>query len=170
MPRDFRDVDPRELRVPSSRSSGADPFKLQRQIAQFGASAVGMPPLWVYESSDGFLVAYNGVTRATRIAKLPPGSPRSRRGHRKAAPGVCRRPENWRFAPMIQPIQQQLIRELTAICELSPDVRFGQLLANLGFLAEDHPGRSLWDIDDQELLDVMRRHLGDLTRRQSHVA
>jgi hypothetical protein len=70
---DFRDVDPRELRVPSSRRKGADPAKLLRQIALFGKSIVGMPPPWVYEGSDGILVLYNGVTRATRIAKLLPG-------------------------------------------------------------------------------------------------
>ncbi len=69
----FRDVDPRELRVPSSHFS-ADPFKLHRQIGQFGASKAGMPPLWVYEGSDGVLVISNGVTRATRIAKLAPGT------------------------------------------------------------------------------------------------
>lgn len=33
-----------------------------------------MPPPWVYEASDGVLVLYNGVTRATRIAKLTPGT------------------------------------------------------------------------------------------------
>ncbi len=33
-----------------------------------------MPPLIVYEASDGVLVIYNGVTRATRIAKLAPGN------------------------------------------------------------------------------------------------
>jgi hypothetical protein len=33
-----------------------------------------MPPPWVYEGTDGFLVLYNGVTRATRIAKLAPGT------------------------------------------------------------------------------------------------
>ncbi len=71
---DFRDVDPRELRVPPSRRQGADPAKLQRQIALFGRSAVGMPPPWVYEGTDGVLVLYNGVTRATRIAKLAPGT------------------------------------------------------------------------------------------------
>ena len=32
-----------------------------------------MPPLTVFEASDGVLVIYNGVTRATRIAKLVPG-------------------------------------------------------------------------------------------------
>jgi hypothetical protein len=71
---DFRDVDPRELRVPPSRRQGADPAKLARQIALFGRSAVGMLPPWVYEASDGVLVLYNGVTRATRIAKLAPGT------------------------------------------------------------------------------------------------
>ena len=71
---EFRDVDPRELRVPSSRRSGADPIKLHRQIARFGASSAEMPPIIVYEGSDGVLVIYNGVTRATRIAKLAPGS------------------------------------------------------------------------------------------------
>jgi hypothetical protein len=71
---DFRDVDPAELRVPRSRLSGADPVKLHRQIAQFGASTVGMPRIWVYEGSDGVLKIVNGVTRATRIAKLAPGS------------------------------------------------------------------------------------------------
>jgi hypothetical protein len=33
-----------------------------------------MPPPWVYEGVDGVLVLYNGVTRATRIAKLAPGT------------------------------------------------------------------------------------------------
>lgn len=43
-------------------------------MAQFGASTAGMPPLWVYEAADGVLVVYNGVTRATRLAKLAPGT------------------------------------------------------------------------------------------------
>jgi len=73
MPQDFRDVDPCELRLPS-RQGGADPFKLQRQIARFGASSAGMPAPWVYEASDGVLVVYNGVTRPTRIAKLAPAA------------------------------------------------------------------------------------------------
>src|SRR5947209_16928666 len=74
MPTTFRDLDPRTLRIPSSRPTGADPFKLQRQIALFGASNAGMPPPLVYEGTDGELVIFNGVTRATRMAKLAPGS------------------------------------------------------------------------------------------------
>jgi hypothetical protein len=74
MPPTFRDVDPRTLRVPSSRPAGADPLKLQRQIARYGSSSSGMPPPWVYEGTDGELVLFNGVTRATRIAKVAPGT------------------------------------------------------------------------------------------------
>ena len=74
-PRVFLDVDPRTLRLPGSRRSGADPWKLHRQIAQFGASVQGMPTLEVSRGTDGELVINNGVTRATRIAKLSPGTP-----------------------------------------------------------------------------------------------
>jgi hypothetical protein len=72
-PRVFLDVDPRMLRVPPSRLSGADPFKLHRQIAQFGDSDQGMPTIEVSRGADAELVINNGVTRATRIAKLSPG-------------------------------------------------------------------------------------------------
>lgn len=72
-PRVFLDIDPRTLHVPSSRLSGADPMKLQRQIARFGKSKQGMPTLEVYRGADGQLMISDGVTRATRIAKLLPG-------------------------------------------------------------------------------------------------
>jgi hypothetical protein len=70
----IREVDPNELRLPPSRSSGADGWKLHQQIRQFGASREGMPPIFVYEDPDGVLEISDGVTRATRIAKLAPGS------------------------------------------------------------------------------------------------
>src|SRR5882672_6344788 len=72
-PRLFVDVDPRSLHLPSSRIAGADPLKLQRQIARFGISIQGMPPLEVYRGTDGELMVYDGVTRATRVARFLPG-------------------------------------------------------------------------------------------------
>ena len=72
-PRLFLDVDPRMLHLPPSRITGADPLKLQRQIARFGISLQGMPTLEVSRGSDGKLMINDGVTRATRIAKLLPG-------------------------------------------------------------------------------------------------
>lgn len=74
MSADFRDVDPAELPLPGSRSAGADRYKLQQQIAQHGTSVAGMPPLLVYEGSDGVLELADRVTRATRVAKLLPGT------------------------------------------------------------------------------------------------
>jgi hypothetical protein len=67
-------VDPRELHLLPSQAGGADPYKLQTQIARFGTSTAGMPPPWVYRGTDLALVLYNGVTRATRIAKLAAGT------------------------------------------------------------------------------------------------
>lgn len=74
MAANLRDVDPADLRLPSSRTSGADPVKLQQQIAKHGTSTAGMPPLVAYEGSDGVLELFDGVTRATRVAKLLPGT------------------------------------------------------------------------------------------------
>jgi hypothetical protein len=73
-PRVFLDVDPRTLRLPATRRSGADPIKLHRQIARFGNSIAGMPPLLLSRGADGEFVITDGVTRATRAAKLLPGT------------------------------------------------------------------------------------------------
>jgi hypothetical protein len=74
MPSVMVEVDPRSLHVPPSRLSGADPYKLNRQIALFGSSIANMPEPWAYRGSDGEIMLYNGVTRATGIAKLSPGT------------------------------------------------------------------------------------------------
>ena len=66
---------------------------------------------------------------------------------------------------MIAPTQREALSLLAEVVELSPDVRLGQLFAHLGFLGEDQTGRSLGDIDDEELLTVLYHHLGELTAR-----
>ena len=70
---EYLDVDPRFLRLPPARSSGADLVKLSRQITEYGDSMVGMPRLVAYRASDGELVIYDGVTRATRSPSCCPG-------------------------------------------------------------------------------------------------
>jgi len=72
-PREFLQVDPAKLHLPASRRDGADPQKLQRQSIRFGTSIDGMPPPEVKRGTDGELVIFDGVTRATRVAKLLPG-------------------------------------------------------------------------------------------------
>jgi hypothetical protein len=67
-------VDPAELHLPPGRRQGADPGKLARQIAQHGKSLDGMPVVQVIRGRDGKLRINDGVTRATRAAKLQPGA------------------------------------------------------------------------------------------------
>ena len=67
-------VDPLQLRLPSGRQFGADPAKLQRQISRFGASIDSLPPLLVTRGKNDELLLIDGVTRATRAAKLRSGS------------------------------------------------------------------------------------------------
>jgi hypothetical protein len=74
-PREFLQVDPATLHLPGSRRDGADATKLLRQIARHGTSLAGMPPPEVKRGSDGALVIFDGVTRATRAAKVAPGTP-----------------------------------------------------------------------------------------------
>ncbi len=74
-PREFLQVDPASLHLPGSRRDGADPVKLQRQFAKHDTSIEGMPPPEVKRGSDGELVIFDGVTRATRVAKYLPGTP-----------------------------------------------------------------------------------------------
>jgi hypothetical protein len=69
---EFLDVDPGELHLPPSRAQGADPGKLAGQIAKYGNSLDGMPPLQLIRGKDGHLRINDGVTRASRAAKLRP--------------------------------------------------------------------------------------------------
>lgn len=67
---------------------------------------------------------------------------------------------------MIASTQREALAVLVELCDLSPDVRLGQLLAHLGFLSEDQTGRSLWDVDDEQFLAVLYQHRAELTARQ----
>ena len=71
---EYVEIDPGTLRLPWSRRDGADPIKLMRQISRHGNSIQGMPRPFVYRATDGELVLSDGVTRATRVAKLLPGT------------------------------------------------------------------------------------------------
>jgi hypothetical protein len=68
---------------------------------------------------------------------------------------------------MIPATRHELIEKLADIHLLSPDVRFGQLLANLGFLVEDQTDQPLRDVENHRLLEVMEKHRTDLARRQA---
>ena len=71
---------------------------------------------------------------------------------------------------MISQIQQAIIEKLLALCDLSADIRFGQLMANLGFLSEEFENQSLWEIEDDQLLNVIEIHLAQLNQRHAAIA
>ena len=61
--------------------------------------------------------------------------------------------------------RQEAFTVLAELAALAPDVRLGQLMAHLGFLGEDQVERSLWDMEDDELVAVMYRHRAELLAR-----
>jgi hypothetical protein len=63
--------------------------------------------------------------------------------------------------------RKEILGNLERIGELAPDVRFGQLIANLAFLADGPWNETLWDLEDDQLLQATREHLADLTQRQA---
>lgn len=71
---------------------------------------------------------------------------------------------------MTTPIQQEILRKLASISELSSDVRIGQLMSHLDFLAQDMFDRGLADVEDDQLLQVLTRHESELSQRHSNVA
>jgi hypothetical protein len=70
---------------------------------------------------------------------------------------------------MIEPIRQEIITRLTALSELAPDMRFGQLIANLAFMAAGPWDKTLWDLEDEPLLEAIRKLEADLSQRASNV-
>lgn len=67
---------------------------------------------------------------------------------------------------MISATQREALEVLRELCDLSPDVRLGQLLAHLDFLAEDQFERRLGNIDDEQLLTILYQHRAELFERQ----
>jgi putative addiction module component (TIGR02574 family) len=63
---------------------------------------------------------------------------------------------------MISAIQDESVKTLRELFELHPGARIGQLFALLGELADDQFGKSLWDIEDEDMFTLLRRHREEL--------
>jgi hypothetical protein len=66
---------------------------------------------------------------------------------------------------MITPQRQEILRLLERLSELTPDVRFGQLMANLSYLALGPTNEAIWDMEDDQLVAAIRQHIADLSER-----
>jgi hypothetical protein len=70
---------------------------------------------------------------------------------------------------MITPQRQEILRLLEQLSELTPDVRFGQLIANLSYLAIGPTNEAIWDMEDEQLMTAIRQHIADLSDRAPSV-
>jgi hypothetical protein len=61
--------------------------------------------------------------------------------------------------------QANLVNRIEEVRRLCPDMRLGQFLATVGMLGEDETGRSLWEIEDEELSSALERFASDLSKR-----
>jgi hypothetical protein len=57
----------------------------------------------------------------------------------------------------------QVLREVSDLC---PDVRMGQLIVNLSYLARGMAHESIWDVENAELLRAARTQLDNLRARE----
>lgn len=66
--------------------------------------------------------------------------------------------------------QSQIVEVLRDVVGMNLDYRFGQLLANVQALSADQTDASLYDISDDDLLAVLKRHRDSLQRLSATVA
>jgi len=71
---------------------------------------------------------------------------------------------------MIDTARRQLIERLSRLSELAPEIRFGQLIANLAMMAEGPWDETLWNVEDEKLLNAAGELVADLERRHPSAA
>ena len=67
---------------------------------------------------------------------------------------------------MTNPDREEVFQVLRELCEHCPDVRFGQLIVNLSYLARGMAHESIWDMEDDELIQAASKQLETLRSRE----
>ena len=67
---------------------------------------------------------------------------------------------------MTDTIRQQLLQVLAELSDFCPEMRSGQLLANLATVAKGSTAEAIWDAQDEELLAAARKQLLYFQNRQ----
>jgi hypothetical protein len=70
---------------------------------------------------------------------------------------------------MIDPTRREILHSLERLSELTPDVRFGQLIANLSYLAIGPTNEAIWDMEDEQLLEAIREQTAELSQGEASV-
>jgi hypothetical protein len=71
---------------------------------------------------------------------------------------------------MMSAVRQEVLQVLAELSEVVPEVRFGQLIVNLSYLARGLSNESIWDMEDDELLAAACRHLEEWRPRRGAMA
>ena len=66
-------------------------------------------------------------------------------------------------------LKRDILGALSELIEHTPDLRFGQLIANLSVIARGPTPEAVWDMEDDELLDAVKSHIADYERRHAGV-
>ena len=64
-------------------------------------------------------------------------------------------------------MREELFRVLGELSRSCPEVRFGQLMANLSYMAKGPTNESIWDVEDQQLLKAARKQLAERRKAAS---
>jgi hypothetical protein len=67
-------------------------------------------------------------------------------------------------------LAEHIAAQLDEVRVQCPELRFGQLFATIGMLAEDETGHSLWDVEDADFAAALERFAADMARRESELA
>jgi hypothetical protein len=71
---------------------------------------------------------------------------------------------------MMSATRQEILEQFGRLSELAPEMRLGQLVANLATMAEGPWDESLWNLEDEKLLLAARELAAELERRNASVA
>ena len=71
---------------------------------------------------------------------------------------------------MTTPVRREILQVLEELSECCSEVRLGQLIANLAYLAKGPTHEAIWDVEDTELLAAARKHLTARRRKHSSAA
>lgn len=67
---------------------------------------------------------------------------------------------------MSESTREDILECMTRMLDLSPEMRFGQLVTWVSSMARPQDGDATANIDDDEFLEACHRHLADLERLQ----
>jgi hypothetical protein len=71
---------------------------------------------------------------------------------------------------MIDGTRHQILTQLSQLSELAPDMRLGQLIANLATMAEGPWDETLWNLEDEKLLAAANQFAAELESRRESAA